>query len=530
MKKLKKLLAVSMSLIMVMLVIVGCSKNSNSDSKEKAVTVAIAQDNGISKMDATYAMTDATHYEWIYDPLVVYGENGKLEPGLAESWDISKDGKEYTFHLRKDVKFSDGSEFNADSVIFNTDRWKDNSNTASTTVVNAIKKVEKIDDYTVKFIFNKQYYPYLTELSYPRPCRMMGEGSLDENGDFKEPIGTGMWKVESYEEGKETVLVPNEYYWGEKPKIDKLIVKVIPDAESRMMALQNGEIDMDLTALSTENQEIVASEDSLDTFSRDGVLGIHLLFNYDNKILGKDKNIRQAINYAIDNNAIVDNILKGNGTAAKGLIQNTSPYVTKENSLGYDCDLDKAKKLLKDAGYKDTDNDGILEKEGEPLKFNFVLQTDEYPNWKAVSEYIQSQLKEIGIDIELNVQDSTSYYDVIWKNRKYDISIYRTYADSWSPHGFLLGMYCKSSDDALRVAWNSDKLDDMINNTLETVDETERQKDYDEIFKYLYEEAVNVPLYYTKNKYVYNKDRITGIENAATSYELIKWNKIDVVE
>ncbi|MGM9534395.1 MAG: ABC transporter substrate-binding protein, partial [Intestinibacter sp.] len=414
--------------------------------------------------------------------------------------------------------------------IFNTDRWKDNSNKASTTVATAIEKVEKIDDYTVKFTFNKVYYPYLTELSYPRPCRMMAESSLDENGEFKEPIGTGMWKVESYEEGKETVLVPNEYYWGEKPKIDKLIVKVIPDAEARMMALQNGEIDMDLTALSAENQEIVAGEDSLDTFSRDGVLGIHLLFNYDNEIIGKDKNVRQAINYAIDNDVICDTLLKGNGTPAKGLIPTTSPYVNEDNSLGYDYDIDKAKDLLKEAGYADSNNDGILEKDGKPLEFNFVLQTDEYPDWKAVSEYVQSQLKQVGIDVKLNVQDSTSYYDAIWTTRDYDISIYRTYADSWEPHGFLLGMFCKSSDDAVRVAWNSDKLDKMIDETLQTVDETERQKDYDEIFKYMYEEAVDAPLYYTKDKYAYNKDRITGVENAATSYELIKWNKIDVVE
>ena len=530
MKKLRKVLAIAMSLMMVLAIATGCSSSNSGDSEEKVVTVAIGQENGISTMDATYAMTDITHYELIYEPLVVYGENGKLEPGLAESWDISEDGLEYTFHLREGVKFSDGTDFNADNVIFYTNRWKDNSNTASTTVATAIQKVEKIDEYTVKITFDKQYYPYLTELSYPRPCRMMAQSALDENGKFKEPIGTGMWKVESFEEGKETVLVPNEHYWGEKPKIDKLIIKVIPDAEARMMALQNGEIDMDLNALSAENQEIVAKEDSLDIFSRDGVLGIHLLFNYDNEILGEDKSVRQAINYAIDNNTIVETILKGNGIAAKGLIQNTAPYVTEENSLGYDCDMDKAKELLKEAGYTDSDNDGIVEKDGKPLNFKFVLQTDEYPDWKAVSEYIQSQLKQVGIGVELNVQDCTSYYDAIWTSRDYDISIYRTYADSWAPHGFLLGMYCKASEDSVRVAWDSDELDEMIQETLQTVDEAERQEDYDEIFEYLYEEAVNAPLYYTKDKYAYNKDRITGIENAPTAYELIKWNKIDIIK
>lgn len=510
------------------------TKESPSEAKEKqasggkVVTVAIASDNGISTMDATYAMTDILHYELIYEPLVVFGKDGKIEPCLAESWDFSEDGKEYTFHLRKGVKFSDGTDFNADNVIFNTDRWAENSNTASTAVCKGLQTVEKIDDYTVKFVFDKSFYPYLTELSYPRPCRMMGKDSIDANGKFVKPIGTGMWMIESYQDGKETVLVPNPYYWGEKPKIDKLIIKVIPDSEARVMALQSGEIDFCAAPIPTESMYVIENDSKLSLVSRKGTLGYHMIFNYDVPALQELK-IRQAINCAIDKNSIVDNILDGNGTPAAGLFPETVPYVNSKNNLGYSYDIEKAKTLLSEAGCKDSDGDGILEYKGKPLSFKFVFQTDQYPEWKNVCEYIKAELQDVGIDIKLELQPSAQYYDTLWTSRDFDMVMYRTYSDSWNPHGFLRGMYCKASDEAVRVAWNSDELSEMIDSVLQEVDETARQEKYSDIFEYIYENAIAAPIYYPNGFYAYNKSKITGVEFAVTEYELIKWAKIDTI-
>lgn len=514
-----------------MLCSVGCSgTNQGNKGEEKVVTVAIAGDNGISTMDATYCMTDIMHYELIYEPLVVFGENGEIEPGLATEWTISDNGLEYTFNLRKDVKFSDGSDFNADNVIFNSQHWANNANLKSTAVGGNLKEVTKIDDYTVKFIFTKAFYPYLTELSYPRPLRMMSSACLDSSGQFVAPaIGTGMWKIESYVEGEETVLVPNPYYWGEKPKVAKLVIKVIPDAEVRLMALQNAEVDFSAVPISSEQLSTVKSDENLTLLSREDTKGYHIIFNYDVPVFN-DINLRKAINFAVNKGSIAADVLDGNATAAEGIFPLTVPYVTEKNSVGYDYDLEKAKALLKDGGYADANGDGILEKDGVALSFKLVLQTEEYPEWKPVCEYLQRELLEIGVDLKLEVQPSTAYYDTLWTTRSFDMIMYRTYSDSWNPHGFLKGMYCKPSGDGVRVAWNDDTLEQMITEVLTITDETARQQQYDKIFNYMNEQAVCVPIYYPISQYAYNKKTIDGVESAVTSYELLKWGLLERVD
>lgn len=527
---LKKSAVILTAFVMSITTLTGCSSSSSNakgEKNEKVVKVAIADANPVSIMDAANSSGNMLQYELIYEPLVVFGENGEYKPGLAESWDISEDGTEYTFHLRKDVKFSNGEQFNADNVIFNTERWKDNPNTKSVSVGSNIKSVEKIDEYTVKFVFTESFYPYLNELSYPRPCRMMGKGSLNKSGKFEKPIGTGMWMVESYEEGKETVLVPNPQYVGKKPNINKLILKVIPDGEARMMALQSGDVDYIATTATSENAEVVAKEENLEMLSRKGTTGYHLIFNYKNEIL-KDLNVRKAINYAIDNKTIANNVINGNGEAATGLFPNTVPYVNKENNKGYEYNIEKAKKCLEEAGYTDSNKDGIMDKNGKPLKLSLVFQNEKYPEWKPVCEYLQSELKKVGIEIELKLLDNNAYNESIWKTKSYDVAIYRTYSDAWNPHGFMKAMYCKSGE-AEKVGWDDDKLEKMINEVLKISDKNKRQEKYNEIMNYMYEQAVCAPLYYPKSNYAYNKDKIKNLIMAPTEDRQLEWNELEVV-
>lgn len=142
--------------------------------------------------------------------------------------------------------------------------------------------------------------------------------------------------------------------------------------------------------------------------------------------------MRQAVNYAIDKQSIVNNLFDGLVKPAKGILPSTVPYVNDENNKSYDYNLDKAKKLIAASGYSDSDGDGIVEKDGKPLRLSLVFQNSEYPEWKALCEMIQSELKKAGIDIDLQLRESNAYYDAIRKNRNYDLVIYRTYEDSWN--------------------------------------------------------------------------------------------------
>ena len=529
-------------MVMMMIMMTGCTAQSTASkakstttskqaTSEKNVTVAISGGSTLLNLDTTIAKGDMLPYELMYEPLVKYGKDGAFEPALAEKWEISESGKEYTFHLRKDVKFSDGTNFNADSVLFNVGRWVGKSATASLSVVNEMANIEKIDDHTVKMSFKKSYYPFLTELSYPRPCRMLGANSVATSGDVKadfvKPIGTGPWMLERCVDDVEMVFVPNPHYYGEKPKIGKLVLKLISDPQSRVMALQSGEVDFSMADLPMESLSVLKTDSKLKTLEREGTKSYHLMFNYDNPLL-MDLNVRQAVNYAIDKQSIVNNLFDGLVKPAKGILPSTVPYVNDENNKSYDYNLDKAKKLLAVSGYSDSDGDGIVEKDGKPLRLSLVFQNSEYPEWKVLCEMIQSELKKAGIDIDLQLREKNAYYDAIWKNRNYDLVIYRTYEDSWNPHGFLTSLYYKPKNGAT-VGWYDKTLNGYLDEVLATTDETQRQQKYNQIFNRMYEQAVCVPLYYPTKFYVFNA-RLTNIEKAPTAYEGIEWDRLDVTK
>ena len=183
----------------------------------------------------------------VFEPLVINTAKG-VEPWLAKSWDISADGKTYTFHLREGVRYTDGQPFTAQSVKANVDAILENKiRHAWLNLVNEIESHRALDELTWELHLKHPYFPTLIELGVSRPFRFISPACMD-NGHTKNGVkclaGTGPWKLSEHKRNQYAVFSTNETYWGEKPKLKSIRWNVLPDAQTMLMALQKGEIDL----------------------------------------------------------------------------------------------------------------------------------------------------------------------------------------------------------------------------------------------------------------------------------------------
>jgi peptide/nickel transport system substrate-binding protein len=223
--------------------------------------------------------------------------------------------------------------------------------------------------------------------------------------------------VQEYVKDQRATLVKNPSYWDEQPKIDRMVLKVIPDAQTRIMALQSGEVDVIGTAggnVSLESLPILESDPNITVHRTLSTQGFFLIFNYDTAPF-IDVRVRKAVSYAINKASIVADLFDEVGQPAQGLFPPTVAYVTEESSRSYPYDLEKARDMLAQAGWEDSNGDGIVEKEGKPLEISLVFQTEQYPSWKPLCEVIQSDLAKIGIHVKLLLLERAAYYDRLWK-------------------------------------------------------------------------------------------------------------------
>ncbi|MBM7624401.1 nickel ABC transporter substrate-binding protein [Sporohalobacter salinus] len=509
-------------------------EDNKEESAAKRITIASSSDLGLDKLDAASYEGSMQSYPLVYDALVEYDKNGKIVPSLAKSWEISSDGKVYTFHLRKGVKFSDGTPFNAEAVKFSVKRWANKDEHSWLKVAKNLNKVEVVDKYTVKLHFSESYHRTLAELSYPRPLRIMSPAAVDPKGDpegkFVKPVGTGPWMVKEYVEDQKGVFIKNQNYWGEEPKEDKLVIKVIPEPQTRVLALQGKEVDLSggqMGSIPLGSMDVFEQEDNLEIKSTDSTTSYFLIFNNKRDIF-KKTNIRRALNYAINKDNIAEKLFNGRGKPAKGLFQFTVPYVTEENNKGYEYNPEKAKNLLKNSGWTDSNNDGILDKNGRSFKISLLFQVEEFPEWKPICEIIQSDLSKVGIDVELKILEKAAYYDALWENKNYDLVMYRTYSDAWNPYGFLTSLFHASNGESA-VAYGDERLDLLIDKIETAENDEKRQKIYDKIFNLMHDKAVCIPVYYPEKIFIKNL-KIKGFEFGNTTYRPVIWKNLKVEE
>lgn len=520
----RKYAIVLVALLLLAGLAAGCgSQSSQSPAKEKVLNFSWAKDIGPLNPHL-YNPNQMFAQALVYEPLVQYSADGKIIPWLAESWTISPDGKEYIFKLRKDVKFSDGTPFNAVAVKKNFDAVLANSKRHDwLAFIREIKDTQVIDDNTFKLVLKDAYYPVLQELALIRPIRFLAPSQFPDSGNtgegIKKPVGTGPWVLSEYKQGEVAVFVRNEHYWGPKPKVDKLVVKIIPDSESRVVAFEkkelnliygNGSISLDAFK---QLQQSGKYETQLSQPLATRVLAIN-----SNKGATKELKVRQAIQHAVNKDAFVKGVLFGTELKADTLLAANFPYC----NLGlqpYEYSEAKAKELLEAAGWKEVPGKEFREKDGQALELEVCfVSTDAIQ--KSVGEVLQGDFKKVGIKVKLTGEEEGAIVER-QKNGNFNLIYSDTWGAPYDPHSLVGSMREPAHADyqaQLGLPMKAD-IDRLATNVLVSTDEAKRQEMYRQIFTTLHEQAVYLPLSYLTNIAVYPKN-VTGVAFMGSQYEI----------
>ncbi len=450
----------------------------------------------------------------IFEGLVEYKKGStEIQPALATSWKISEDGKEITFKLRRGVKFHDGTDFNADAVVFSFARQYDRDHPYHQFgewaywgyMFYDVEKMEKIDDYTVKLVLSNVNASIMTSLAM-FTVNIVSPANAEKYGQdmFKHPSGTGPFKFVDWVKDDHITLEANENYWRARPKLDKLIFRVIPDPSARLLALEVGEV-MGIEYPNPADFDRIMANKDLKLLTEPGMNVGYMAMNsgYGYKDANKSgirdpdeplvktpgyyepltkKKVRQAINYAIDKKSIVDNIYKGTASVAKN---GMPPFM-----LGYNDDVEdypydpgKSKQLLAEAGYPD----GF-----EVTLYVMPVSRPYMFDPPKIGEAIQSYLAAVGIKVKFYQIDWGTYLQET-ESGKHQMCLLGWTGDNGDPDNFMNVLYGPNAT-SIGAAGNygfytDEKAQELLTAALQTFDINKRAEYYKEVQEMIHESA-----------------------------------------
>lgn len=351
------------------------------------------------------AAIDEVVYANIFQGLTRIDRNGQVQPDLAKSWDISDDGKTYTFHLQEGVKFHDGAKFNADDVKFSLDRARaDDSTNAQKPLFAAIDSVEVVDPATVEVSLKKPQGDFLYNMGWGDAV-MVDEASADGNKD--KPVGTGPFKFDHWSKGSEITMVKNPDYWGDAAALDKATFRIIPDAAAAIPAMLSGDVQAFPNMPAGDALPQIESDPRF-TVEIGATEGETILAMNNGKEPFDKLEVRQAISHMINRKEIIDGASSGYGTPIGSHFSPANEaYVDLTDTYPYDPE--KAKELLNKAGYADG------------FKATLKLPPPAYA--RVGGEIVASELRKIGIELEIVPVEWAQWLDQVFTNKDYDMTI-----------------------------------------------------------------------------------------------------------
>ena len=463
---------------------------------------------------------------YVFNGLVRYDKNLKLEGELAESWEVSPDGRKITFHLRKGVTWHDGKPFTSEDVMFTYRRMIDPiTPTAYAEDFKQVTRASNPDPYTFVVEYDKPFAPALASWG----MHVLPKHLLEAYPDIsrsplnKKPVGTGPFRFVEWKTGEKTVFEANPDYFEGRPYLSRVITRVIPDPATMFLELKSGGIDMmGLTPLQYTRQ--TKTEEFRKSFNKYRYLSFgytYLGFRLSHPLFS-DRRVRQAFAHAINKKEIIDGVLFGLGQEATGPYK-PGTWAHNPDVKRYPYDPERAKALLAEAGWKDADGNGVLEKGGRTFSFTVLTNAGNESRAKT-AEIIQQNLAAVGIRMEIRTLEWSAFINEFVDKRKFD-AVILGWSISQDPDQYDIWSSKKTGPKELNFVGFADaEVDRLLEEGRRTFDIEKRRKAYFRIQEILAEEQPYVFLYYPDSLPVVQK-RIHGIEPAPAgiSYNFIKW-------
>ncbi len=448
----------------------------------------------------------------IYESLLTYSSDLKPQPSLAKSWTVSTDGLTYTFDLQSGVTWHDGKPFTSADVVFSVDKFLRESHPRVRVVINKyLASVKAINDTRVEFKLKERFAPFLSLFGADNmtmmPKHIYDGTDYKTNPANQTPIGTGPFMFKEWEKGSHITLVRNPHYWKKGlPYLDKIVFQVIPDAASRAVAFEKGDVQLlrgnDIDYVDVKRLQALPGVEST-------TKGAEMFSPMTSMVMNERKppfnniKVRQAVMHAMNRKFIVDNIFFGIGKVATGPISSSTMFYDK-NVPTYDYDLKKARALIKESG---------VDVGATPIR---ILSYPYGSAWDRLAEYTKQSLEQIGFKVDIEPSDAGS-----WASRvaNFDFDLTFHFTDQFGDPAigvsrlFLSSNIVKGSPFVNNEGYSNTKVDELLNKASSAQTPEERQKLYSQAQYILVDEVANGYLFEIKNVSFFRKN----IKNLITS-------------